>query len=166
MIVRAGLTMVVAGVLLASSHVPASAQIRRPPARQELERQIQQRFQQRVRQELALSVDEARQLAGVVEGFQEQRRELVRRETALRVTFRTTGALLSDDAALEALEEMAAVQEKEARLLRAEQERLLEILSAPQVLRFYTLRAELADRIRGIQRGGGPGPPGASFQER
>lgn len=165
MIVRAGLTLFVAGALLAATHTPVSAQVRRPPARQELERQIQQRFQQRVRQELGLSVDEARELAGMVEGFQEQRRELVRREMALRMTLRGTGALLSDAAALEALEEMAAVQEEEARLLRAEQERLLDTLSAPQVLRFYTLRAELAERIRRIQRGGA-GPPGVRFQER
>lgn len=147
-------------LLLAGSPGPVEAQVRRPPPRQELERQIEQRFHQRVRQELGLTEAQARDLADVVDEFQAQRRELIRREGVLRQRLRSTGTLLSDRAARAALEEMALVQEEEAALLRREQSRLLEVLDAPRVLRFYTLRAELAERIRRLRGGGPPGGGG------
>lgn len=147
-------------LLFAALPGPLDAQVRRPPPRPELERQIDERFQQRVRQELGLSEAQARDLASVVDEFQVERRELIRREGVLRQRLRSTGTLLSDQAARAALEEMALVQEREAELLRREQARLLEVLDAPRVLRLYTLRAELAERIRRLRGGGPPGGPG------
>jgi Spy/CpxP family protein refolding chaperone len=136
---------------------PAASQARRgPPARQDMERQVRERFHARIVRELSLTAEQGRALAEVIETFQVERAQLVRREVALRQRLRGTGALLSEGAAREVLDEMATVQEAEASLLRREQERLLEVLTPPQVVRLYTLRAELADRIRRM-RGGGAG---------
>lgn len=144
-----------------------TAQIRRgpPAARMEMEREVQRRFQEQVRQELGLTDDQFASLREVVTSFQEERRALVQREMRLRQRLGGTGALLSAEEARAVLEEMAAVQEDEADLLRREQARLLQVLSAPQAVRFYTLRSDLADRIRRLQGVGGrgegrPGPAG------
>jgi hypothetical protein len=140
----------------------ASAQVRpRPPAeRQEMERRVQQRFQARVAQELGLDAEQVGELGAVATSFQAERRALVQREMRLRQRLTSTGPLLSDEAARSVLEEMAAVQEREAELLRREQARLLEFLSPSQTVRFYTLRGELADQIRRLQGAGPRGGPG------
>jgi Spy/CpxP family protein refolding chaperone len=125
-----------------------------------MEREVQRRFQERVRRELGLDDEQARALAQAVTAFQDERRSLLQREARLRQRLRSTGPLLSDDEAGEVLEEMAALQVEEARLLQREQARLLEVLTAPQAVRFYTLRAELGERVRRLRGGGGPGPGG------
>lgn len=153
---------VLASVLLAPGPADLEAQARRgpPAARQEMERRVQQRFQARVADELGLDQTQRRRLAEVAGSFQQERRALVRRELQLRQRLRGTGALLSDDAARAVLAEILGVQRDEARLLEREQERLLEFLAAPQVVRFYTLRGELADQIRRLQGQERPVPPG------
>ena len=45
----------------------------------------------------------------------------------------------------------------EATLFREEQESFLQILSAPQVVRFILMRQQFGDRIRTLRGGGGPG---------
>lgn len=166
--VRLPITVVFAAMaLLAAPLVPGErleAQIRRggPPPREQMERRVQQRFQERVAAELGLDEGQRDRLVEVATEFQEERRELVRRDLALRRSLAATGTLLSDDQARAALAEMVEVQEAEVTLLRREQTRLLEFLSPGQVVRFFTLRGELADQIRRLQ-GGGPGggrPPG------
>ncbi len=138
------------------------AQIRRgPPSREQMERRVQQRFQERVAQELGLDQEQRRTLAGVAGEFQAERRDLVRRELQLRRRLATTGTLLSDEQARAALAEMLEVQEAEASLLRREQARLLEFMSPGQVVRFFSLRGELAEQIRRLQ-GGGPGLGGGA----
>ena len=140
---------------------PAEAQQRRPAQRPEMEAQIRERFQRMVWRELGLTEEQAREMNAVVEGFQEPRRELNQRQRILQRRMAGTGALLSESEALSVLEELAAVKDEEARLLREEQARLLEILSPPQLVRFYTLREQLATRIRQLRenRPGGGGPP-------
>jgi LTXXQ motif family protein len=149
-----------AGLLLFSVPQELQGQGRRQQPRREMERQVQQRFQQRVLAELGLTAEEGARLNQVVEASQEGRRRLMRREMALRQKLRGTGPLLSTETALEVLEEMAQVQEEEALLLRSELEQLLQVLTPPQAVRFYTLRADLGDRIRRLRGGTPGGPPG------
>ena len=87
---------------------------------------------------------------------------------------------LTEDQAIGALEEMIRLGEEELRLFRAEQEALVEVLSARQVLQFVVMREQLHERIQNIRRGrsprrnppggggfgGGFGPPGGPFRER
>ena len=62
-----------------------------------------------------------------------------------------------DDArATELLRGLADLRVREARLFADEQERLLEVLTPSQILRFHAVREELNQRIRRL-RGGGPG---------
>ena len=149
-----------AGLLFSSAPQELEGQGRRPQARREMERQVQHRFQQRVSAELGLTAEEGAQLNQVVEASQQQRRLLVRREMELRQKLGGSGPLLSETMALEVLEEMAQVQEEEARLLRSELAGLLEVLTPPQAVRFFMLRAELGDRVRRLRGGTPGGPPG------
>ncbi|MDT8339925.1 MAG: hypothetical protein RQ751_00305 [Longimicrobiales bacterium] len=142
---------------------PAEGQQRRPPApppaRAEMEAQVQRRFHELVVRELALTEEQAVGLQRVVESFREQRRELNRRQRLLQRRMAGTGALLSEEEARQVLEEVTAVKELEVRLLREEQVALREVVSAPQLVRFYTLREQLAGRIRRLRQPGGGGSP-------
>jgi hypothetical protein len=126
-----------------------------------MERQVRQRFEELVVRDLRLSDEQARELASVLRGFQQERQALVRRELDLRRRLLGSGALLPEEEALDVLEELSAVQEEEARLLRREQARLLEFLSPPQVARLYALRGELGERIRRLRGVGAGGTLGA-----
>lgn len=144
-------------------------QPRRPGARvqnrTQLERQLRVRFQQMVARELGLSEEQGQALDGVVAQFQEPRAELARRQAELRRRMMGTGALLSEAEASAVLQEILEVKEEETRLLAEEQSRLQEVLSPPQVVRFYTLREQLANRVRQLRenrRGGGGSGPGAT----
>ncbi len=161
---RTLLVLMTMAVVLAVGAPTAGAQVRRgpPQGRQEMERQIMARFQQRVLAELGLDPAQGRELAAAVRGFQDERRALNQRDMQLRQRLRGTSTLLSDEAAREALAEMVAIQNDEADLLQREQARLLEIMSPPQVVRFYTLRDEFSQRIRRLQGGGPPGGPGGA----
>jgi len=147
---------------------PLEAQQRRPaqrPDRPEMEAQVRQRFQQMVFRELGLTPEQGEAMGRVVEEMQEPRRALNQRQRLLQRRMAGTGALLSQAEASAVLEELVAVREEETRMLRQEQERLLEILSPPQLVRFYTLREQFAARIRQLREnrpGGGaaPGPGG------
>ncbi len=161
--------------------VPLEAQRRPPmvrrgqgPERMELERRVRARMAEMMREQLGLSEEEDARLNEVVQGFQEQRRQVGRQEQALR---RRVEALMleggQDQAeAAELLERMSALRIQEAELFRAEHEALLEVLTPIQVLRLVALREQLGQRIRrlrgqsgrgdgrGGRRGGGDVRPG------
>jgi Spy/CpxP family protein refolding chaperone len=126
-----------------------------------MEAQIRERFQQMVWRELGLTEEQGEAMNGVVEEFQVPRRELSQRQRVLQRRMSGTGALLSESEARSVLEELVSVREAEVVLLRREQERLLEILTPPQLVRFYMLRDQFAARIRQLRenRPGGGGPP-------
>jgi hypothetical protein len=129
--------------------------------RGQLERRVMMQFQQTVRRELGIDSAATVALFAEVDALAEERRELQRRETVLGRQLRGTGVYLSEEQSLEALAEFIAIKREEVRLLETEQERLGGILSPPQLLRFYTLREELGQRIRRLRQGGGPrGGPG------
>lgn len=136
-----------------------------PPSRGSLDRaQIEQRIlsQFRVLVQRELGVDSATvdDLFGVVESMQEERRGLRTREMRLERRLDGTGIYLSEEQSIEALEEFLAIKREELRLVELEHERLEAVLEPGQLLRFYTLREQMGERIRRL-RGGERGPRGA-----
>ena len=130
--------------------------------RAEMQRRIQARFDNLVREELELSDDQVQQLQDVVENFRQRRSEFSQRERRTRGRVGGLGAgggerELSEQEASEILAEMLALSGDEATLFREEQEAFLQILSPPQVVRFIVMRQQLGDRIRTLRGGGGPG---------
>lgn len=168
MIVRVG-TFSLALLLLLTPAVEGQRRPGPPPGnRGEMERRVQERFAEIVRVQLGLDAATARRLGEVVRSFQSQRQQLLRRERALRSRLRPgPGAMMRADPApllpeaeaREVLEEMRALREAEAELFMTEHKRLLEVLTPPQLVRFLTLREELATSLRRL-RGGPPGGPG------
>ena len=130
--------------------------------RADMERRIQARFDNLVREELDLSDDQIRQLQDVVGDFRLRRLDFFQRERTTRVRVGRFGAgggraELTEQEASEILAEMLELSGEEATLFREEQEAFLQILSAPQVVRFIVMRQQFGDRIRTLRGGGGPG---------
>ncbi len=130
--------------------------------REDMERRIQARFDNLVREELDLGDAQMEQLQGAVEDFRLRRLDFFQRE---RDTRRRVGRLggrggrveLTEQEASEILAEMLELSGDEATLFREEQEAFLQILSAPQVVRFIVMRQQFGDRIRQLRGGAGPG---------
>ena len=142
---------------------------RRPPGvrgqRARMERMIQSRFDNLVRDQLELSDEQGQQLGDIVEGFSQRRQELALRERRVRgrvLRLGTTEDQLSDEEATDALEEMVGLREEETSLFREEQQALVGVLTPQQLLRFVVMRGQLAERIQRIRSGERPrgGPSG------
>ncbi len=134
-----------------------------PEARQRLEHQVRERFNALVRTELGIDEATTARLQEVLETFMVERRELGVRQADARRRLRSSGTLLDEASARAVLDDLVEVQRDEVDLLEREQQALLAVLSAPQLVRFYTLRDSLAERIRRLRgeapqgrRGGGP----------
>ena len=130
--------------------------------RAEMERRIQARFDNLVRETLILTDDQVQQLQDVVEDFRGRRVDFSQRERTTRTRvgrlgLRGGGADLTEQEASEILAEMLELSGDEATLFREEQEAFLQILSAPQVVRFILMRQQFGERIRTLRGGGGPG---------
>ena len=130
--------------------------------RADMERRIQARFDNLVREELELGDDQMEQLQEVVQSFRQRRVEFSQRERDQRRRMAGLGAggrgrELTEQEASEVLEEMLELSGDEATLFREEQEAFLQILSPPQVVRLIVMRQQLGDRIRNLRGGGGPG---------
>lgn len=164
----AGAALVLA--LALAGVVPLEAQ-RMPPAgnpnRTELERRVQARFGEMIKQRLGLSDADAARLSQTMESFADQRRQLHMEEQAVRSRLE---ALLqepaaTDQEALVLLQSMEEMRERETRLLRTEQEALLRVLTPLQLVRFHGMRTQLGERIQQLRGGQGPmgggqaGPP-------
>jgi hypothetical protein len=128
--------------------------------RAEMELRLQARFDNMVREELQLGDDQMRRLQEAVGDFNSRRLEFAQLERGSRARVTRLGAggqELTEEEASEILAEMLELSDAEATLFREEQEALLQILSAPEVVRYILMRQELGDRIRGVRGGGGPG---------
>lgn len=142
---------------------PAEAQQRpRRPDRAELERRIRERFGELVRRELGLRVEQLEEVERVARSFEQQRRELARRDRELRRRLRSGDAQRDPHEARTLLQEIARVRQDEGRLFSDEMEALLRTLSPEQALRFYRLREELMERVRRLR----PGPIGPAAWRR
>jgi hypothetical protein len=149
-------TLLVAAPVVAQQTGPPQ---RGPIDRSQIEQRIMAQFRTLVGTELGIDSVTAGALFAVVGEMQEERRALQMRESALNRRLRGTGVYLSDQQSAEALDEFIAIKREELRLLEAEHVRLGEVLSPPQLLRFYSLREEMGERIRRL-RGGERGPRG------
>jgi hypothetical protein len=145
---------------------PASAQRRgggtTAAERAEIERRLRSNFERLVRDRLQLTDVQATQFADVVLEFQEERLVLQRRESDLRRRLqgqggsgRRGGAPLPEEEARAVLAEMRAVQSAETEIFIREQERLLGIVSPPQLVRYYLIREQLAESLRRVRGPGG-----------
>jgi len=153
-------------VLLSSGH-EAVAQDGNPgrPGRQEMVRRIQERFQNRLAEELELDREERAFLTEVFAEFGEARAELLpqRRALAAEVPEFMSGDR-DDDHAMELIERLRDLRQQEASLLIEEENRLLEVLRPSQVLQLQSLRDQFGNQIRRLGSPGGRdgrGPRGA-----
>lgn len=144
-----------AGALAAQQGPPQ----RGPIDREQVERRIMAQFRTLVERELGTDSVTTSALFEVVGELQDERRALQMREFRLQRRLGGTGVYLSEEQSAEALEEFMALKREELRLLEIEHERLSEVLTPPQLLRFYVLREEMGERIRRL-RGGDRGPRG------
>ncbi|MSR35174.1 MAG: hypothetical protein EXR95_00830 [Gemmatimonadetes bacterium] len=148
-----------AWALCAPAAARAQGPERTPAERANLERRVRERFAETVRAELGITQEQLERVGQVQSSFQQRRQDLFRRDLALRRRMRpTASAPRTETEARELLRDLTAVREEEARLFRSEMDGLLEVLTAPQVLRFYELREQLMDRVRRVR--GGPGRAG------
>ncbi len=131
-------------------------------SRADMELRIQARFDNLVREGLGLSEDQWRQLQGTVGDFRTRRLEFLQSERNTRARVGRWGGPgggqeLTEEEASEILAEMLELSDAEATLFREEQEALLGILSAPQVVRYIMMRQQQGDMIQNIRGRGGPG---------
>jgi Spy/CpxP family protein refolding chaperone len=156
------------GVLAVSllALLPGATVAQQAGARPQLERQVWARFAEIIHERLGLSDEAQRELTEVLRIYREDREALALREAQLQrrvvaegmLTARDVVPLLSDEDAHEILAEMEAIRDEERRLVTAEQERLLELLTPSQLVQFYALREALNQRTAGLRQGRGLGP--------
>jgi Zn-dependent M32 family carboxypeptidase len=133
--------------------LPAPALAQGQGRRQQMEERIRARFGEQVRRELGLTEEQFAAVQQVEASFQEQRLELVRRESELRRQLRRDDDTRTEEQALTLLQEMAAVRADEAQLFQAEMDAFRQTLTADQLLRFYELRDQLMERVRRLRQG-------------
>ncbi len=125
--------------------------------RQEVERRIQQRFQERLTRELQLNEEQREVLFDIFAAFGEERAEFLplRRELERRRRQLMTGDG-AEDRAMELLLELREIRQQEAALRIDEEDRLLEALAPSQVLQLQNLRDQFGNQIRGLGLPNGP----------
>ncbi len=146
---------VLAGLLLMGA---SELEAQNPNNRSALERRVRAAFVQRAQRQLALTDSEVGALRETLAWSDGQRRAIAVENQDLN---RRSQALSLDGNVGEAqaiLDARVRLQEREATLFREEQERLLDVLTPPELVRFYRLRAELNRRILQLrqQRPGNP----------
>ena len=150
-------------VLLMGSAQELVAQRGGRGSRSDMELRVQARFDNLVREELDLGDDQWRQLQEAVGTFNTRRLEFLQSERGTRARVGRLGGPgggreLSEEEASAILAEMLELSDQEATLFREEQEALLQILTAPEVVRYIVMRQQQGDLIRNIRGRGGPGP--------
>ena len=135
-------------------------------SRADMELRVQARFDNLVREELDLGDDQWRRLQEAVGTFNTRRLEFLQSERGTRARVGRLGGpgggrALTEEEASAILAEMLELSDQEATLFREEQEALLQILTAPEVVRYIVMRQQQGDLIRNIR---GRGAPGRGFQ--
>ena len=135
-------------------------------SRADMELRVQARFDNLVREELDLGDDQWRRLQEAVGTFNTRRLEFLQSERGTRARVGRLGGPgggreLTEEEASAILAEMLELSDQEATLFREEQEALLQILTAPEVVRYIVMRQQQGDLIRNIR---GRGAPGRGFQ--
>lgn len=157
----AGATLV-AGVTLGTDAL-AAQRPGGPPPRAELQRRIQERFNEVVQSALGIGDDQAQELRALSLELMERRRALVSRHRALQDRLAGLEPSTMGAEADEVLAELRSVHRDEAHLVAEEIDRLLEVIEPAQVVQFYALRQRMMERVearRGAGGGFGGGRPG------
>ncbi len=154
---RTGLLILVA--LFAASPTQSLGQVRQQERRGQLERRVQLRFGEIVREQLDLSPEEQARLGEIVQTFRPQRQDIAQRQLELQRRMALPVTLEDEAAAVDLLTSMIEIRELELQLLGEEQEALLEALTPGQVARFFQLREEVGNQVRRL-RGRGVGGMG------
>lgn len=130
-----------------------------PPERAGLQQRVRVRMDEMIRERLDLTEKEWEEIGDEARGFEQERGALMRQEQALRL--RVDALILEgsedDEEAGEILDRLITLRRQELELFQREQERLLEILSPSQLVRFQNMREQLGEQIRRL-RGGRDGP--------
>ena len=132
----------------------------RANAQQPLVRELRQRFNGVVRQQLNLNDEKARQLDRVDRQFEQQRNQLRRDEREARLGLQ---AAMADTANVEQakiaqyMDQLTRGQRRRADLLEAEQKELSSFLTPLQRAKLQALREQLAQKVRQVQQQNGGG---------
>lgn len=141
------------GVLVAGAVVPAMAQDPGParPRVEELRRRIRERLADRIRQDLRLSDDQMQRLRATVGKYATRRRELERRQVALKSALSgqlTPGVAASADSVARLTDDLVDIRVRYAESFREEQAEMSRYLDPVQRGRVTLLRERLTNRAR------------------
>lgn len=128
-----------------------------------LRREVERRFAERVRVELALSGRQMEQLREHQQAFMGRRRDLLLRQRDLRVALhqQMRPGVAADADSVGRLND--ALRENRGRLFELEQEsdeQLAKFLTPVQAAQYRQLRERFVERVNELRRRGGPGPAG------
>jgi len=146
--------------------VLVSGQVNPPPGggqrqRAQMEQRLNQGFQRTIQNQLGLDQAKMDGLRGIMRSFQEERSALNRAQASLRHRLRDPALQdLTEEDANGMLQEMLEVQQRELDLYRREQEELLTVMTAGELVRFYHLRDNLGQRLQQLRQGRGQGTGG------
>ena len=147
-------------LLFAAAAGPLAAQERDTlPRSQSLRDSIQQRFAERVKQELALSDEQATRLKAIATEYSGRRREFRHREQALRAALDAQirdGTTPDQDSVARLTRELLDLRVKYAECWREEMGKLAPFLTPVQRARLLVMRERLIQRVhemRGDHRG-------------
>jgi hypothetical protein len=150
-----------AGELVAQSR-PTTAPA--AESRQEMMARIQRDYERRLSRELGLTSDQLASVRTIMSEFRSTRGEMMRERYQLRQALeRHAEAGGSNAEARRLLDRSRALRAREVDVQRLEEDRLLEVLSVSQLLRFHQMREDFSESIRrmeaqaGGRRGGPPG---------
>ena len=137
--------------------VPDSARV------EALRREVERRFGERVRMDLALSDQQMEQLRAHQGTFMPQRRELLLRQRHLRMALQQQmrPGVEADADSVRRLND--ALRENRGRIFALEQDeeaKLSQFLTPVQLAQYRQLRERFVERVNELRRRGGPGPAG------
>jgi hypothetical protein len=140
--------------------VLAAAQVNPPPGAQrqrlELERRVQQGFHRSIQNQLGWDQAKMQGLQEIMRSFQQDRMALNRAQASLRYRLRDPALPdMTEGEASALLEEMVSLQEQELDLYKMEQEKLLEVMTPLELVRFYRARDNLGQRLQELRQGRG-----------
>jgi len=141
---------------------------------QQLQRQLRQRWNERVRHDLNLSDEQAAKLQGTEGKYQQQRRDIAQRQQAVNEALRgqlQPGVAADGDSVRRLMEAREHNRAALAQLERDEDKEIAGYLNPVQHARYQMMREQLRRRIQDIReqrraRGQGLGPRGGAGRPR
>lgn len=153
-----------AGEVLAQQTRPGTGQGTASETRQQMMVRIQRDYERRLSRELGLSSDEMAAVQAIMSEFRSTRGEMMRERFQLRQDLdRHVASGGSNAEARRLLDRSRALRAREVDVQRLEEDRLLDVLSVSQLLRFNRMREDFSESIRRMEAQAGPrrgGPPG------